>query len=138
MKWLLFLFVAITITGCTVGSPLAKACHDKVQFYVVSPLYGNGDICYDKRGSLDFMIVNNGEMKIDGFIIEVHGETEVTNITFDIALDRSAGRTINLNLQKSKFGTIKRLEIMPTIYFDNKTNICTGTKEVFRDVGECI
>ena len=97
MKWLLFLILILAIAGCNTASPLAKACHDKVQFYVVSSLYGEGDICYDERGTLDFMIVNNGEMKRDftyiddllqGILLSLFNSNaynQIFNITFGSA-----------------------------------------------------
>ena len=137
------LLLAVLISGCNdLERRKRLACANDVQFYIINPIHSDGDICYDDKGTIDFILVNQGERDISGFMFILREEDRSINGTIPTRVGTGGLKSVMLHLPLKDLVEARRLEVIPKIIYEDeqieKTEvICWTNKVVRREIGSC-
>jgi hypothetical protein len=133
----IIILLFFSLQGCNRKENFGYFCSDNVNLVVKPPSSHMAKLCYDEKGMINMLLLNNGDTEIHGINVYLYAENENRNISIPIYLNKRDADLLSLNVPLKTLGTINRIEITPIVIFNNETIECEFYRIKVRHVNEC-
>jgi hypothetical protein len=134
---LLLLLVAALLSGCLSNKPtFGQVCNDNLRTYVSPP--GEEQVfCYDKKGSVELILSNYGDIVVQRYDFLITGSKKNFNGTINRAFRPASSDFISINYNRKDIGNILKLTITPTIIFEGENRSCRTAQFIAYQIESC-
>lgn len=123
--------------GCDEEKEFRYFCSDNINLIIENPTFYMDQICYDEKGMIDMLILNNGKTQVVGFNFFIYGENENRNITLPLLIHPRDAKILSLNIPLKTIGEIDKIEVTPNVIYNNETVECSLYKLRIKSFERC-
>ncbi len=140
MKKFILVLIAflLLLNGCGDSDRgFRSLCGDNIRFSVQRTTNYDFELCYDNRGSFEFILMNHGSIDITGVIINIEGSNSSLTSNHPIIVQAGGAQLFTMNIQLSSFGEINKMAIYPQIDFMGEPRTCIADRIVYEEIKGC-